>query len=256
MLDNFLFSGFITGGVVRSLELALLYGRWQMLVRGMWLTIRISLGAVLLGLLIGSIIVSCKLNDIKGLWGIPKKILRFIAFLYLAIIRGTPSVTQLLIVSGTIFAGVRGAGLWIGIVALGINSGAYVAEIIRAGIMSIDKGQREAGLSLGFTRAQTMRYIILPQAVKNIIPTFVNEFIVLIKETAIVGFVGVMDLTRVAQQIVTRTFDLMPIFVSGIMYLTLISILTMLLGILERKLRAGDMDTPVLKKRRAKFTGR
>lgn len=246
MLDNLLTSGFIQGGVVRSLERALLYGRWQMMLDGLWLTIRISLGAVLLGLVIGSIIVSCKLSKFR--------ILRAIAFIYLGIIRGTPSVTQLLLVNGILFAGIRGAGMWIGIVALGINSGAYVAEIIRAGIMSIDKGQREAGLSLGFTRAQTMRYIILPQATKNIIPTYVNEFIVLIKETAIVGFVGVMDLTRVAQQIVTRTFDLMPIFISGLMYLTLISILTVLLGILEKKLRAGDMDTPVSKKRRKMFS--
>jgi len=245
IIQNIFTSGIIQGGIIRSIERSLEGGRGIMLLEGMWLTIRISLGAVLLGLIIGSIIVTLKLSKFK--------VLRAIAFVYLGIIRGTPSVTQLLIVNFTIFAGVRGAGMWVGIVALGINSGAYVAEIIRAGIMSIDKGQREAGLSLGFTRFQTMRYIILPQAVKNIIPTFVNEFIVLIKETAIVGFVGVSDVTRVATQIMTRTFDVMPIFISGVMYLALISVLTMLLSILEKKLRESDRDGPKKKVKRRVF---
>ena len=222
--------------ILQSLERTLTVGRAEMLFRGMLITIQISLGAILLGLIIGSIIVTFKLSKFR--------LLRAIAFIYLGVIRGTPSVTQILIVNATIFAGVRGAGVWVGIVALGINSGAYVAEIIRAGILSIDKGQREAGLSLGFTRAQTMRYIIMPQAVKNIIPTFVNEFIVLIKETAIVGFVAVSDLTRVAQQIMSRTFETTPLFVAATMYLTLISGLTALLGIFEKKLRASDRDIP------------
>ena len=243
MVNNFFASGIIQGGFMRSLERTLGYGRSAMLLDGLWMTIRISLGAVLLGLIIGSIIVTCKLSKF---W-LP----RAIAFIYLGVIRGTPSVTQILIVNATIFAGARGASMWVGIVALGINSGAYVAEIIRAGIMSIDKGQREAGLSLGFTPFQTMRYIIMPQAVKNIIPTFVNEFIVLIKETAIVGFVAGADLTRVAQNISTRTFDIMPILVSAVMYLTLISVLTALLSVFEKKLRASDKDAPITKGRKA-----
>ena len=248
MLDNFFGSGLVQGGFIQSLERTLSQGRAQMLLDGMLVTIQISLGAVLLGLLIGSIVAYLKLSKYK--------ILRAIAFIYLGIIRGTPSVTQILIIGATLFAGFRGNRLWIGVVGLGINSGAYVAEIIRAGIMSIDKGQQEAGLSLGFTKAQTMRYIIMPQAVKNIIPTFVNEFIVLIKETAIVGFVAVSDLTRVAQHIQSRTFEFTPLLVSGVMYLVLISVLTLILSFFEKKLRASDKDAPVLKKRRAKFTGR
>jgi len=245
IIQNIFTSGIIQGGLVRAIERSLEHGRAMLLLEGMWMTIRISLGAILLGLVIGSIVVTLKLSKFR--------VLRAIALVYLGIIRGTPSVTQLLIVNFTIFAGVRGAGMWVGIVALGINSGAYVAEIIRAGIMSVDKGQREAGLSLGFTRFQTMRYIILPQAIKNIIPTFVNEFIVLIKETAIVGFVGVSDVTRVATQIMTRTFDVTPIFISAIMYLTLISILTMLLGLLEKKLRESDRDGPKKRIKRKVF---
>jgi len=224
------------GGFVTSLERTLSAGRGQMLLDGMLVTIQISLGAVLLGLLIGSVIAYFKLSR--------SKVLRGIAFVYLGIIRGTPSVTQILLVNAIIFTGFRGNRIWVGILALGINSGAYVAEIIRAGILSIDKGQREAGLSLGFTRAQTMRYIIMPQAIKNIIPTFVNEFIVLIKETAIVGFVAVADVTRVAMNLQTRTMDFTPLLVSAAMYLVLISVLTWLLSIFEKKLRASDSDAP------------
>lgn len=236
------------GGFWVSLERTLSAGRGQMLIDGLIVTIQISLGAVMLGLLIGSIIAYFKLSR--------SKVLKAIAFTYLGIIRGTPSVTQLLLVNAILFAGFRGNRVWVGVVALGINSGAYVAEIIRAGIMSIDKGQREAGLSLGFTRAQTMRYIIMPQAIKNIIPTFVNEFIVLIKETAIIGFIGAADLTRAAQHIQARTLEFTPILISGVMYLTLISILTFLLSLLEKRLRASDKDAPTSRKRRKFFSFR
>ena len=225
-----------------TLQRTLGYGRAEMLLEGMLLTIQISLGAVVIGLIIGSIVAYLKLSRFV--------ICRAIAFTYLGIIRGTPSVTQMLIVGATLFAGFRGNRIWIGIVALGINSGAYVAEIIRAGILSIDKGQQEAGMTLGFTRAQTMRYIIMPQAIKNIIPTFINEFIVLIKETAIVGFIGVTDLTRAAQQIQARTFEFTPLLVSAVMYLVLISVLTFLLSLFEKKLRASDGDAKSKKKRR------
>jgi len=229
---------FLTG-IIDPIIRAVSYGRGMQLLGGMWATIQISAGAIFLGLILGSIIVTFKLSKYK--------LLRAVAFLYLGAIRGTPAVTQLLIVSGVIFAGFRGNRIWIGIVALGINSGAYVAEIIRAGIMSIDKGQTEAGLSLGLTKVQTMRYVVLPQAVKNILPTFVNEFIILIKETAIVGFAAVADLTRVAQQIVARTADLTPLYVAAFMYIALISTLTFLLGLLEKKLRASDRGATEVK---------
>ena len=215
-----------------SIVNALSYGRAEMMLRGLLVTIQISAGAILLGLIIGSIISMCKMSKFR--------LTRAIAFVYLGVIRGTPAVTQLLLVSAVFFAGWRGNRIWIAIVALGINSGAYVAEIIRAGILSTDKGQTEAGLSLGLNRAQTMIFIVMPQALKNILPTLVNEFIVLIKETAIVGFVAVSDLTRVAQQTMSRTMDITPLLIAAVMYLAMIALLTFAMGLLEKKLRAGD----------------
>jgi len=226
--------------LITNLERTLGGGRARELLDGLWITIQISLGAMLIGIIIGSFIAACKLSKYR----FP----RAVAFIYLGVIRGTPAVTQLLIVSATIFATARGAPLRIGIVALGINSGAYVAEIIRAGIMSIDKGQTEAGLSLGLSKSQTLVFIVMPQAIKNILPTFINEFIVLIKETAIVGFVAIRDVTRVANLIMSRTMEPTPLFVSAAMYLIVISILTMLLGLLEKRLRKAD--TPRIKSRK------
>ena len=214
--------------VVSSLEA----GRAQMMLDGLIITVQLTAGAITIGLVIGMILAYFKLSR--------HKILRAIAFVYLGIIRGTPAVTQILIIAAVLFAGFRGNRIWIGIVALGINSGAYVAELIRAGIQSIDKGQTEAGLSLGLSKTQTMSYIVMPQAIKNILPSFVNEFIMLIKETAIVGFVGVADLTRISHQIVNRTFNVMPLFIAAAMYLAVISLLTLLLGLLEKKLRQSD----------------
>ena len=221
------------GGFLVSLERTLDW--WPMILGGFWVTIQISFGAVITGLVLGSIIAYFKMSRIK--------ILQFISFVYLAVIRGTPAVMQIILISFIFFSGFRGNRVWIGIVALGINSGAYVAEIIRAGILSIDKGQTEAGLSLGFTRLQTMRYIVMPQAVKNILPTYINEFIIMIKETAIVGFVGIQDLTRIGMQIQTRTFDIMPLLVTAVIYLSLLSFLTLLLSLFEKRLRASERDS-------------
>ena len=221
------------GGFWVSLERTLDW--WPMIIGGFWVTLQISLGAVIAGLILGSIIAYFKMSKVK--------ILKAVAFIYLGVIRGTPAVMQILLISFIFFAGFRGNRVWIGVVALGINSGAYVAEIIRAGILSIDKGQTEAGLSLGFTRFQTMRYIVMPQAVKNILPTYINEFIVMIKETAIVGFVGIQDLTRIGMQIQTRTFDVMPLLVTAMIYMALLSFLTLLLGLFEKRLRASDRET-------------
>ena len=213
----------------------------NMMLRGLLITIQISLGAVILGLIIGSIMAAFNMADIGFNYkGRRVRPLKAIAWVYLGVIRGTPAVTQLLIVNHTIFAAVRGVSIWVGIVALGINSGAYVAEIIRAGIMSVDKGQMEAGLSLGFNKRQAMMYIVMPQAVKNILPTFINEFIVLIKETAIVGFIGIQDLSRVGWLVIARTLDVTPLFITAIMYLVLISLLTMCLSFVEKALRKSD----------------
>jgi len=159
---------------------------------------------------------------------------------YLTIIRGTPVVVQLMIFYFIILVSVRNGEL-IGIVAFGINSGAYIAEIFRSGIMSIDNGQFEAGRSLGFNYIETMRHIIIPQAFKNILPTLANEFIVLLKETAVVGYVAVQDLTKAGDIIRGRTFSaFMPLIAVALIYLCLVMFFTWLVGKLERRLRSNE----------------
>ena len=212
---------------------AIAYGRGQMILDGLVVTLQISAGAAVLGVIIGLVLTFFRLSGIKPL--------ELFAQLYISVIRGTPVVVQLLIINFTIFAGMRGVGVWVGIVAFGINSGAYVCEIIRAGILSVDKGQTEAGRSLGLSSQQTMRFIVFPQAVKNILPALANESIILIKETSIVGFIGVADITRVTQQIMTRTFNVTPMFVAAAFYLVIVSILTFFLSRLEKRLRESDV---------------
>ena len=164
-------------------------GRWQWFVSGLGYTLLISLFSVLLGLVIGILMALMRLSK--------SKILRAVSGIYIDIIRGTPTTVQLLIMWSGILATCKNSVL-IASLTFGINSGAYVAEIVRAGILAVDKGQMEAGRSLGLNKFQTMRYIIIPQAFKSILPPLGNEFIVLIKETSIVGYVGMSDLTRVA----------------------------------------------------------
>lgn len=211
---------------------AVAQGRWTMFLDGLIVTLQISFGAVVLGLAIGLAMAALRLSGSRSLV--------FVSKLYIGIIRGTPVVIQLLIVNALLFPSVRGAGLWVGIVAIGINSGAYVCEIVRAGILSVNKGQSEAGRSLGLGSKRTMAYVVIPQAIKNILPALANEFIVLIKETAIVGMVAVTDLTRAGQQIMSRTFNVTPLFISAFAYLIIVAILTFFLGKLEKWLRASD----------------
>ena len=155
--------------------------RYKLMISGIGVTLKVSLVAVILGVIIGFLIAICNLSK--------SKFLRAIGLTYTDIIRGTPSVTQLMLIYFVAFAAVRWDKWIICAIAFGINSGGYVAEIIRAGILSIDRGQTEAGRSLGLNARQTMIHIVLPQAIKNIFPALCNEFIVLIKETAIVGYV-------------------------------------------------------------------
>ncbi|MCQ2510295.1 MAG: amino acid ABC transporter permease [Lachnospiraceae bacterium] len=209
-------------------------GRYMLLLRGIGVTIQVALLAVVIGLIIGFLIALCNLSK--------NKVLRFIGGVYTDIIRGTPSVTQLMIIYFVIFAQVRWAKWIIAAIAFGVNSGAYVSEIIRAGILSIDKGQTEAGRSLGLTAAQTMISIVLPQAIKNIFPTLCNEFIVLIKETAIVGYVGLMDIQKAGDFIKSATFlAFMPLFGTAIIYYVLIKLLTLGLKKIEDALRKSDI---------------
>ncbi|MBP1757931.1 MAG: amino acid transporter permease [Firmicutes bacterium] len=220
--------------------------RWHYLVQGVLSTLRITFFACLLGIAIGVVVAIIRASHDKNAAtmrrGMPRiflKIVNGICKVYLTVIRGTPVVVQLFIMVLVIFSSQDKT--FTAILAFGINSGAYVAEIIRSGIMSIDKGQFEAGRSLGFNYIQTMRYIILPQAFKNVLPALANEFIVLLKETSVAGYVGVEDLTRGGQKILGTTFD--PLFVyiaiAGI-YLTLVMFFTWLVGKLERRLQSSD----------------
>ena len=208
--------------------------RYKLLLDGIGVTIRVSLLAVIIGIIIGLIIALCNLSK--------NKYLNFIGKIYTDVIRGTPSVTQLMIIYFVIFATVDIDKWIIASIAFGINSGAYVSEIIRAGILSIDKGQTEAGRSLGMTATQTMTRIVIPQAAKNIFPAFCNEFIVLIKETAIVGYVGLMDIQKAGDFIKSATFEAFyPLIGTAVIYYVLIKILTILLGLLEKQLRKSDV---------------
>ena len=165
----------------------------------------------------------------------------YIATAYVDVIRGTPSVLQLLIMWFIVFSSSKN-GVLVASLSFGINSGAYVSEIIRAGILAVDKGQMEAGRSLGLTKGQTMWEIILPQAFKNVLPPIGNEFITLIKETAIVGYVSLSDLTRTASQISSRTYEaFMPLIGAAVIYLIIIKMLTLLLAVFERRLRRSDI---------------
>ena len=208
--------------------------RYKLLISGIGVTIKVSIVAVILGILIGFLIALCNLSK--------NKFLRAICKIYTDIIRGTPSVTQLMIIYFVIFATVDIEKWIIAAIAFGINSGAYVSEIIRAGILSIDKGQTEAGRSLGLNAYQTMTRIVIPQALKNIFPALCNEFIVLIKETAIVGYVGLMDIQKAGDFIKSATYEaFMPLIGTAIIYYVLIKVLTLILGVFENKLRKSDI---------------
>ena len=211
--------------------------RYRMLLEGLGVTIKVSLLAAVIGLVIGFIIAEFNLSKLK--------ILNLLGKVYTDVIRGTPSVTQLMIVYFVIF-GVALADYevekWIiAAIAFGINSGAYVSEIIRAGILSIDKGQTEAGRSLGLSKSQTMMLIVFPQAIKNIFPALCNEFITLIKETAIVGYIGLMDIQKAGDFIKTATYKtFMPLIGTAVIYFVIIKVLTMLLKLYENHIRKSE----------------
>jgi His/Glu/Gln/Arg/opine family amino acid ABC transporter permease subunit len=212
--------------------------RYMAYLEGLKVTLEISFFAILLGTAIGVTIAVIRVTVVgkKGfIW------LKLICDFYITIIRGTPLMLQLLIIYNLVFTARDTNEIIVGAVCFGINSGAYVAEIIRGGIESVDKGQTEAGRSLGFNYLQTMRYIIMPQAFKNALPAIGNELIVLIKETAVAGVIAVSDLTMVAQYIGSRTWDILPpLFIAAAFYLVLVLGLSKLLHIAERRLSQGD----------------
>ena len=212
--------------------------RWIYFVNGLGTTLQITFFAVILGIALGFLIAVIRSTYDKTGKG---KILNFLAKVYLTVIRGTPVLVQLLIIYFVVFASVDINKIIVAVMAFGINSGAYVAEIFRSGIMSVDKGQTEAGRSLGLNPAQTMRLIIIPQAFKNVLPALINEMIVLLKETAIIGYIGTIDITKAATLVQSRTYDaLVPLLSAAIFYLILVMILTYFMGKLERRLRKSD----------------
>ncbi|HKM03434.1 MAG TPA: amino acid ABC transporter permease [Lachnospiraceae bacterium] len=212
--------------------------RYRYLIDGLGKTFVITIFAVMIGVTLGFLVAIIRSTaDKTG----KLKILDRICKLYLTIIRGTPVMIQLLIMFYVIFAYSGLSEMIVAVLAFGINSGAYVAEIIRSGIMSIDKGQFEAGRSLGLSYSQTMWSIIMPQAFKNVLPALANEFIVLLKETSICGYVGIMDLTKGGDIIRSRTFEpLLPLIAVALIYLAIVMILTTFVNHLERKLRVNE----------------
>lgn len=206
---------------------------WQWLLEGLGNTLILSALAVIIGTVIGLLLAYMKLSKFN--------LLKSVADIYIDIIRGTPSFIQLLIIYFVIFGSLNINKIIVGAIAFGINSGAYVAEIIRAGILSVDHGQTEAGYSLGLNPLQTMIYIVIPQAVKNILPTLANEFIVLIKETAVVGYIAVMDITKAAQDIQSRTYDAaFPLIAAAVIYYIIIKILSSCFKAMEKSMRKSD----------------
>ena len=228
--------------VWESFEKAFLVSdRYSAYLDGFKTTLIISFFAVLLGVGVGLILAVIKYTANHMEKNILLSILNWIANIYIGIIRGTPVYVQLLIIYFIIFAKLDTSPLVAAVICFGINSSAYVAEIIRAGIEAVDAGQMEAGRSLGLGWGQTMISIIMPQAIKNILPALRNEFIVLIKETAIVGTIAVRDVTKAAQNVGAITHDLLPpLLITAAMYLVVVIILTKLLAIFERRLAQSD----------------
>ncbi|MBQ4119451.1 MAG: amino acid ABC transporter permease [Clostridia bacterium] len=223
--------------------------RFDFIIDGLKNTFLITLGSLVLGVILGVIVAVVRSTYDKNHTHLKKRggisyflmsILNKICQVYLTVIRGTPVVVQLMIFYFIIFAK-SDDGIAVATFAFGINSGAYVAEIFRSGIMAIDNGQFEAGRSLGLNYIQTMLYIIVPQMFKVVLPTLCNEFIVLLKETSVAGYVGVIDLTKAGNTIAGRTFSyFIPLITVAIIYLIVVMILTKLVGILERRLRNSD----------------
>ena len=220
--------------------------RYEMYIRGLSNTLLLTAMATAMGIVLGVIIALFRATwDKNGhaIHGFPKFLLRIVNIfcnVYLTVIRGTPVLVQLMIWYFVVFASSRN-GLMIAAFAFGINSGAYVAEIIRSGIMAVDVGQMEAGRSLGFGYVATMRYIILPQAFKAVLPALANEFIVLLKETSVASFVSVADLTYAGNIIGGNSYDyLFPLLMTALIYLAMVMFFTYLVNKLERRLRNSE----------------
>lgn len=222
--------------------------RWKLMLSGLGATLTITVVAALIGIAIGVVVAAVRSSYDKNeesmrlRGGVGYHVLKFfngICKLYLTVFRGTPVVVQLLIIYFIILP--KAQGLSVAIIAFGINSGAYVAEIFRGGIMSIDQGQFEAGRSIGFNYVQTMRYVIIPQMFKNVLPALLNEFIALLKETSVAGYVAIRDLTKAGNSISGVTYSYyMPLLSVALIYLVMVVLLTRIVGVVERRLRKNE----------------
>jgi len=207
--------------------------RWLNYFKGMGVTLEVSFFAALFGVMLGMLLAMMRLSHVKPF--------QKLAGIYVGIIRGTPMLLQVLIINFGLFGSFAIDRVIIGVIACGLNSAAYVSEIIRSGILSVDKGQTEAGRSLGLSSWNTMQLIVFPQALKTSLPALCNEFITLIKETSILAYIALTELTKAGDYIRSKTYSAFtPYIVSGILYLIVTGVLTKLLGKLERRLRQGD----------------
>ncbi|MEE1228286.1 MAG: amino acid ABC transporter permease [Lachnospiraceae bacterium] len=222
--------------------------RWMFITDGLKVTLEVTFLAVILGLALGALVAiirtahdQTKDESRKGLGGFLLNLGNIICKIYLTVIRGTPTLVQLLIMFFIILVNAK-SKVSVAVLTFGINSGAYVAEIFRSGIMSVDRGQMEAGRSLGLGYKDTMIQIIMPQAIKNCLPALINEMITLLKETSICGYIGLNELTRGGDIIRGATFDaLLPLFAVALIYLVMVMFFTWIMGIVERRLRQSDI---------------
>lgn len=246
-------AGFFQGIADGFYNAVIAANRWEFFLAGLGRTLVIAAGACALGIVLGLILALFKISaaglvPAKGALPLRTRIgrggLRFLGWfanLYTTVIRGTPALLQLLIWYSVIFSTApKSYQTAIAAFAFGINSGAYVCEIVRAGIQSVDRGQTEAGRSLGLSQSKTMRLIVIPQAIKNILPTLFNEFISLLKETSVAGYIGVVEITKAGDIVRSRTWNFYPLFVSALLYLALVYLLTQVQNYLERRLQASD----------------
>ena len=221
----------------------ILNDRWVQYIQGVGTTLLVTAIALALGVVLGSVVALVRVAHDQQRPGRRNPVLGFfnaVCQVYTTIIRGTPMMVQLLIMSMVIFANSRNFTM-VGALTLGINSGAYVSEIIRGGLMAVDPGQMEAGRSLGMNYFTTMRFIVIPQAIKNILPALGNEFITLLKDTSLITVIGGKEMTYAAKAVIAKTYQgLFPLFGIALMYLLLVMLFSKLLGVLERRLRQSD----------------
>lgn len=207
--------------------------RYETLLRGLWMSLQITFFAAIIGVILGTLLAICKMRN--------KGILFSVATGYVSAIRGTPVVVQLLIIYFIILPKVGLPDMLVAAVAFGFNSAAYVAEIIRSGIQSIDRGQMEAGRSLGLNYAQVMKSIVLPQAIKNVLPALGNEFVILLKETSVAGYIGITDLNKAAAKIISATYEgMFALFIVAYLYFVMTTTLAAGVTRFEKRLKKSD----------------